>query len=328
MATFPGYYVGTTLDTIGNNMSADRATAARAQMAQAEQHRLQYQALQQALMQQAAQQQQAMQFGQDLQFRRDAQQQEAAYRNSLLGLRQQDAAQENTYRYAALENALKQIEAQAKLQDPRVAAARIIQDETTKRDLAIATENAEAENAAALAKASQYNALLDTIKKEAEEVAKKHDPWGWTTAEDKTRAGAEHERARFNEVLAMLPGDRRPGDIGFNPAANRFEPVLRRIPGAQQQANPLAPQPQTTTTSTQRDVPIKVITSDGRTWDALSSQWPAIKQRDPGARLVGGPSPINTPSAPNRRTAILNYIQSQPRPQSQSYPDIEPRLGY
>ena len=57
---FENYYVGSTLDSLGQGMVADRATDARLQAARMEQQRLAFQALQQALLQQQAQRQPAV----------------------------------------------------------------------------------------------------------------------------------------------------------------------------------------------------------------------------------------------------------------------------
>lgn len=245
---FPNYYVGD-LNNIGQQMSQDREIQARKAMAQAEQRRAAEAQIQQALMERARQQQQNQQFQQELGLRQADQQQRNAYQNLLLGLRQKEIESQGQinpqiqldedYRRAALAQRIKELELQNQTPDARVAAALATQAGQTARDTAQAQEAWESETAGARSKAAQYNALVESIDKDAEDAANKYDPWGWTTDTDKKRAGEEFRRAKYAELIQGLSLDKRPGDISPNPTTRRFEPVLRPRPGGNMTAPPI-----------------------------------------------------------------------------------------
>lgn len=324
---FPNYYVGSTLDTLGQSMVADRATDARLEAARMEQQRLQFAALQQALMQQAQQRQQAQQFQQELGLRQSAQDQDNAYRTAMLGLQErqftgltpaQDA--ENRYKYAALENQLKVAQA---TQDPRLQVEIERRSSMEAMDKALALENWEAETAASKAKAADYNASAQEIERQAAEIERKK---GWgpdDPASRKVEADALRSQ-KYAELVANLRADQRPGIISPDATGRKFVEVLRPKP-VSRLGSPVQP-PQIGPVQNEaplRDVPVKVRNSRGQVFDIMSSQWPLAKQRDPGAvlltenpqRVVPGSVPAQhgasgswTPASQPQRSGLLNAL--------------------
>lgn len=248
---FSNYYVGSNLSDLGRNMVSDTMNERDNAVRQQEQQRLAYAQFIQAMQQREAQQQQSRQFQQELAFRGQGQQQNNAYQQALIDLQrqQQNFAQtgttpaqewQNQFGYAQLRNQLDIAKAQQGAIGQQGIAAMINQQGITARDASMAQETYDASEASAKAKAAQYNALLEQIEQDATQVEKKHDPWGWTTAEDKKLAGEQYKRSKFSELIQAMQLDKRPGDISPNPATKRFEPTLpaRRPGGAQLQSMP------------------------------------------------------------------------------------------
>lgn len=247
---FENYYVASDLNTLGTNMSQDRATAARLQAAQMEQQRLAYAAFMQQLQQRQAQQQQAQQFQQELALRQSGQTQENAYRNAMLGLQkqQQEFAQTG---YTPEQEWMRQFREKEIESKERIAqygqnqigqqalAAMINQQGLTSRYGQESQEIREAEEAAVKAKQSQYNAILDQIDIEAKEVERKKS-WGWNDPQSRKIEADQHRSTKFAELMQALQLDRRPGDIALNPQTRRFESALPvRRPSQAGGVNPL-----------------------------------------------------------------------------------------
>lgn len=324
MATYPGYYVGTTLDTIGNNMAKDRAIQSQTEIARMEQQRLQAQAVAKYIQDMAMREQQQRQFMDELAFRKQAQDQQNAYQQALLRLKDKEWGQmspaqtaDDRYRYEALANALKIAETNTKARDPRVEAAKIIQDETSKREQAFAAEEAEAFNEASKAKAARWNQrfkLLDD-QLEQERVEKAGE---WTTTERGANAWLRAEKpkryaALINELQQL---DKSVGDVIPDSTGTRFQPVARRVPGAQIPGTQVPGQP--TSQSPVGNLPIRVQNSRGQIFDIPASQWAAAKQRDPGVRMINQ----GMPGTPSRAVAMgANPVaQALAQPQAAQQP--------
>lgn len=332
MAVLP-YYVGSSLDTIGNNMSRDREMEARAAMAQQQARAQQAAVLQQAMLQRQQMAQQQQQFQQELAARTAQQQQAAQYQNSLLGLKERELTNfgprdvaDQQYRYDALKNALEIERTRANAIDPRLAVENRRQQEINARELAGAQEAWDYNDVATRTKANQYNALVDQIEAEATKVEKK-DGWGFDDPESRKIAADNIRRTKYAELMQMLMADRRPGDIAPNPVTRKFEPVLPPRPGGQR-INPSGVNPGLannpvgfrvgTSTATGSvpinagsglpdvNTPIKIRASDGKIWDTTAGMFQLFKQRDPGAQIISpssspmvNPQPVVSPAYNN-----------------------------
>lgn len=233
------YYVGTTLDTIGNNMTRDV-------MSQRENERLMQAALMHALAQRQQQEQAQQQFQQELAFRNQQAQQQNAYQNALLGLKQQEFQQQatgftprdvadQTYRYAALENALNIAKQQSQIPSQQAAAAMINQQGLTFRDMQLAKEAADAENAAAQSKAAEYNARAKILDDAAAEYAKQRGSEWFTRQSTANQEAQEKIRQGYSDLLAALSQDKRPGTISLDASGKRFVPITRNVAAPQMQ---------------------------------------------------------------------------------------------
>lgn len=322
--SFNNYYVGTTLDSIGANMSRDRGYAAQQAIAQAEARQRQAAMLQQALLERQRMAQQQQQFGQEMALRQGAQGQQNQYQNALLALRDRELqgqqngftprdVADNNYRYAALANQLAIAEKQMALQDPRLQVERERQKALEDRELQRSQEDWDYNKVASEVKAGQYNALMEEIEKEAKEKEKRQS-FGFDDPESRKIVADKFRKDKYQELLNMLPADKRPGDVTPNPITRRFEPVLpprrggpvagsnRPLPGlggGAYQFNPVAStQP---AQPTQANTEVTVRASDGSLWKTTAAAFAAFKQRDPGAQMVNlnsrpTPPPAETPS--------------------------------
>lgn len=314
------YYVGTTLSDIGSNMSRDRGYESQQAIAQMEARQRQFAMMQQAMLERQRMAQQQQQFAQEMAFRGAGQGQDNQYRNAMLALKQQEMQNQtngfsardqadNTYRYAALQNALDIEKQRASLQDPRLQVERERQAALTARDLTQAQEAWDYAKVSADTKASQYNALAEQIEKEATEKEKKQS-FGFDDPESRKLVADKHRSEKFAELMAMLQSDKRPGDVTPNPITKRFEAVLPPRPGGQQQQNkplpglgggayqfnPIAPQPQQQAAPTvDANKLVKVRASDGSIWNAPVGALKAMKDRDPGLQILNTNQPPPQP---------------------------------
>ncbi len=334
---FKDYYVGSNLTDLGSMMTRDR----QIDVAQQEQQRLQQAALMQALRQQQAQQEQARQFNQEMAYRNAALQQQGGYHNLLLGLKQKELEQqgsqaqmEDAYRREALKNSLDLGKIQFpperwQMQDPRAMAEQLRQFGMSQRDQEAAIQDWEANAARVKSRAQQYNALLDSITKDAKASAEKQG-WWWTSGDKKKQMFETLKRQRLQELIQSLKDDKLSEGVTFDPATEKFAPVLPPRPAspAQQQSgvvgalSPLTdairglfslngllgrpggqPASQNVASEpvagvvpsqqTKANEVSRVQTSDGAIWSVPTSAMPEVLKRDPNARVF----PIEPPKA-------------------------------
>lgn len=253
MAVNP-YYVGSTLDTIGNNMSRDYSTDAQLRAAELQARNQFAQILQQAMQAQQNRQQQGGQFDQEMAFRNAALQQQGQLRGQELGQNQgQFDANLNYMREALkqqLEGQLKSTQLQFpperwKVEDSRIAAERLQQDGLMKlaelkqkADQAKAdaeyNSRAQLENDSLRALASQLNTVLKPTKLSADSKAK--DGWGWAVRKPTDNSYRETYRSQVDPEISRLIQSIQGQAVRFNPATEEFEPVLAPLRGAQSAA--------------------------------------------------------------------------------------------
>lgn len=323
------YYVGSTLDTIGRSMQADRDTEARSAIAQQEQQRLAMGQFLQALQHQQAQEQNQQQFMQELAYRKSAQDQQSQYQHDLLGLRRNELdfsqngyspiqSWEQAFRERELASKERVAEMQSKMGVPRVEEERFKQNAISERDDRLAMENVQAENAAAQTKAAEYNALAEQIRGEAKRLKDTGNEWftSHSSADEKSRLHLN----KLQGLIEALRTDTRPGQISPTPDG-KFQPVLRNfVPrtsafgnqpngfnpvqrfdseaGANGQTIPAPSRLGGPVQAPVTDKPIRVQTSDGRIIPMMSSNFAEAKQRDPGVKIVSVMSPLSNPSGP------------------------------
>lgn len=290
------YFVGTTLDTIGNNRTREYGMDAQQAIAMAEARQRQAAILHQAMLERERMAQQQNQFNQELAFRQAGQGQANQYQNALLALKQQEAQNQingftprdiadQNYRYAALENALKLEQERAKIPPWQIQSEKEKQAAIAARDLLQAQEAWDYNEALAKAQADQHNALLDQFEQEAKDKEKRIT-FGLDNPESRKLVADKYRRDKLAEILKSLPGN-----ITLNKVTKRFEVMLPPRPGGAR-VNTNVDNPGMANNPVGFNVglankPIKVRTSDGRLWDTTAAMFAQFKRRDPGVHIVG-----------------------------------------
>jgi hypothetical protein len=222
------YYVGSSLDTIGNNMSRDYATDAGLRAAELQARNQFAQILQQALQAQANRQQQGDQFNQELAYRNAALAQSGNLRGQELSQNQGQFDSNLNYMREALKQQLASQLELGKMQfpperwtqpDPRAIAAQIEQQGRNVRDEAVLNQEIEQHNLNAQSTANRYNELLKSLAKEKD---------GWFTFESTAKQQA------WNQLLNSLNSNAgeailiQPETVEQNgKVQHRFKPILR-----------------------------------------------------------------------------------------------------
>jgi hypothetical protein len=228
------YMLGSSLDTIGNNMArnygvdAQRYAAELALQAQQEQARNQYAiALQQALQSQQARQAQERQFNQELAYRNAALGQNQDFRNRSLTQEQQQFEANQNYLRDALRNQLEIARTGQDRNDPRVLAALIEQIGRSNTGAANLNAGIGEANSEARANAANLNARLNLLKQSAPAMGNKRESWlPWGPDEN------DEAKSYIAEQLAAMLQSAPPG-VMYNSATEQFEisPIQAAQPG-------------------------------------------------------------------------------------------------
>lgn len=352
----PNYYVGSDLSAIGHQMQQDRGLDAQQAMAQLQQRYQMAALLQQLREREAARAQQGQQFGAELALRQAAQQQVAQHQAQQLGLSRDEMALQDRSGSARLVNAIKLAEMQGQsakdvamvqfplerwhAEDSRVSQERLKQDEINKRDHEIALENWDQSKSVADARANQYNALLNSIKQQAEEEKKKGSQLFTSQKAADANSKKLYQTGR-DELIRQLQGDRLSEHVTFDPVTDSFLPSLPAKPnyrqflnqlnatsgpptglpgvpaflsqpqGIGQQSNPaVQPEP-----SAQM---IRVRTSNGKILEGPASEWPILQRSDPNAVIIGRIGASALPPPPRVNTGGASGSWEQPEQQATS----------
>lgn len=230
---FQNYYVGSSLDSIGNNMSRDYATDAQLRASELQARNQFAQILQQAMQAQQARQQQGGQFDQEMAYRNAALQQQGQLKGQELGQGRTQFDQNLAYMREALKAQLQNSLDLGRMQyssdrnDPRVAAALIDQQGRTARDQAELDAGAEMFNNNATARAAQYNALLDNIKQQALVEGKAKNKWMPFKDDVNKDKQSEVTRTGMNTLLAQLSADKQAEGVSFDQVQGKFVAIPR-----------------------------------------------------------------------------------------------------